>query len=202
MEFCVTLNVCFIINVASFWRPKLSFLYSGCLTLSFPRSWNFVLGPNWEGNILPHGRCYQYWKLTHPLTSDTYNNKTVLLPDTVRQISRWEPAATRLTAGRWLPRDIWSTGPNLEHWGRDQFRLRFHWILFLRVPINNIPALIQTMAWYRPGNKQLSEPMLVSLLTHICVTRPQWVKAVLLVLVVVLHEPGWLGGSPCGGEGA
>ena len=31
------------------------------------------------------------------------------------------------------------------------------------------------MAWRRSGDKPLSEPMMVSLLTHICVTRPQWV---------------------------
>ena len=42
--------------------------------------------------------------------------------------------------------------------------------------INNIPTLVQIMAWRRPGDKPLSEPMMVSLLTHICVTRPQWVK--------------------------
>ena len=42
--------------------------------------------------------------------------------------------------------------------------------------INNIPALVQIMAWRRPGDKPLSEPMLVRSLTHICVTRPQWVK--------------------------
>ena len=40
-------------------------------------------------------------------------------------------------------------------------------------PINNIPALVQIMAWRRPGDKPLSEPMVVGLLTHICVTRPQ-----------------------------
>ena len=40
-------------------------------------------------------------------------------------------------------------------------------------PINNIPALIQVMAWRRPGDKPLSEPMVVSLPMHICVTRPQ-----------------------------
>ena len=45
-------------------------------------------------------------------------------------------------------------------------------------PINNIPALVQIMAWRRPGDKALSEPMMVSLLTHTCVTRPQWVKFV------------------------
>ena len=43
-------------------------------------------------------------------------------------------------------------------------------------PINNIPALVQIMAWCRPGDKPLSEPMMVSSLTHICVTRPQWVN--------------------------
>ena len=39
--------------------------------------------------------------------------------------------------------------------------------------INNIPALVQIMASRRPGDKPLSEPMMVNLLTHICVTRPQ-----------------------------
>ena len=39
-------------------------------------------------------------------------------------------------------------------------------------PINNIPALVQIMAWRRSGDKPLSEPMMVSLSTHICVTRP------------------------------
>ena len=43
-------------------------------------------------------------------------------------------------------------------------------------PINNIPALVQIMAWCRPGDKPLSEPMMVSLTAHICVTRPQWVN--------------------------
>ena len=45
-----------------------------------------------------------------------------------------------------------------------------------KVPINNIPALFQIMAWRRSGDKPLSEPMMVCLLTHICVTQPQWVK--------------------------
>ena len=44
-------------------------------------------------------------------------------------------------------------------------------------PINTIPALVQIMAWRGPGDKPLSEPMLISLPTHICVTRPQWVKS-------------------------
>ena len=43
-------------------------------------------------------------------------------------------------------------------------------------PINNTPALVQIMTWHWPGDKPLSEPMMVSLLMHICITRPQWVN--------------------------
>ena len=43
-------------------------------------------------------------------------------------------------------------------------------------PINNNPALVQIMAWRRSGDKPLSEPRMVCFLTHICVTRPQWVN--------------------------
>ena len=87
----------------------------------------------------------------------------------------------------------------LTHWGRGkiaailqmtvwnafswmkmyEFRFRFHWNLFeLKVQINNILVLVQMMAWRRPGDKPLSEPMMVSSLTHIYVTRTQWVKLV------------------------
>ena len=52
------------------------------------------------------------------------------------------------------------------------FRLRFHWSLFIRVQLIIFPALNQAMAWCRPGNKPLSEPMMVILPTHICVSLP------------------------------
>ena len=51
-------------------------------------------------------------------------------------------------------------------------------------PINNIPELVKIMAWCRPGDKPLSEPMIVSLLTHICITQPQWVN-------YLSPEDGW-----------
>ena len=47
-----------------------------------------------------------------------------------------------------------------------------------KCPVNNIPSLVQIMAWRRPGDKPLSEPIMVSLLTYICVTRPQWVNLI------------------------
>ena len=38
----------------------------------------------------------------------------------------------------------------------------YHFTEFcLKGPIDTIPALFQTMAWRRPGNKPLSEPMMV-----------------------------------------
>ena len=43
-------------------------------------------------------------------------------------------------------------------------------------PMNDVPALVQTMAWCRPGDKLLSESMMFRLSTHICVPWPQWVN--------------------------
>ena len=58
----------------------------------------------------------------------------------------------------------------LTHWGRDKMAAIFKciflnenvWILIKislkyvpKGPINNIPALVQIMAWRRPGNKPL-----------------------------------------------
>ena len=76
---------------------------------------------------------------------------------------------------------------NEQHFADDIFKRIFFnenvWILIkisLKLvpqgPINNIPALVQIMAWRRPGDKPLSRPMIVKLPTHICVTRPQWVN--------------------------
>ena len=79
----------------------------------------------------------------------------------------------------------------LTHWGhftdvifKSIFLNENVWILLKislrfvpKVPVNNIPSLVQIMAWRRPGDKPLSEPMMVSLLMHICVTRPQRVNA-------------------------
>ena len=86
----------------------------------------------------------------------------------------------------------------LTHWGRDKNVRLFADDTFKRiflnenvrisinislkfVPkglINNIPALVLMMAWRRPGDKPLSEPMVARSPTHMCVTRPQWVNMV------------------------
>ena len=52
------------------------------------------------------------------------------------------------------------------------FNLEFHWSLFPRVQV-----LVRIMAWCRPGDKPLSEPMMITLLMQICATQPQWDNA-------------------------
>ena len=53
-------------------------------------------------------------------------------------------------------------------------------------PINNIPAFVQIMVWRRTGDKPLSELMMFSLPSHICVTRPQWVLRYARVLFDII----------------
>ena len=76
---------------------------------------------------------------------------------------------------------------NWQHFADDIFKRIFFkeniWISFKislkfvpEGPINNTEVLVQIMTRRRPGDNPLSEPMMVSLPTHICVTRPQWVK--------------------------
>ena len=60
-----------------------------------------------------------------------------------------------------------------------EFPFKFLWNVFPRVKLAIFKhCMVQMMAWHRPGDKALSEPMTVSLQTHICVTRPQWVKKI------------------------
>ena len=79
---------------------------------------------------------------------------------------------------------------NGQHFADDNFKPIFFsenvWISIKFSPkfatngsINNIPAVVRIMAWRRPRDKPLSEPMMVSLLTHICVTRPCVLPALL-----------------------
>ena len=52
-------------------------------------------------------------------------------------------------------------------------------------PINNIPALVQIMAWRCPGDKPLSDPLMVSLPMHVCITWPQGVSILLMMTISV-----------------
>ena len=57
-----------------------------------------------------------------------------------------------------------------------------------KCPINNIPTLVQIMAWRQPGAKPLSEPMLVRLLTHVCIIRYQWFNFKTLISATVYQS--------------
>ena len=111
--------------------------------------------------------------------------KGILSSENIHASSHYEYRQTYMTCRRALtqfrPRQYCS------HFANDIFKCIFMnenvWILirislkvFPKVRINNIPALVQIMAWRRPGDKPLSEQMMVCLLTHICANRPQWVK--------------------------
>ena len=75
--------------------------------------------------------------------------------------------------GRQFPDDIWKCiFMNDNVWILFIFSLKF----VPKVLIDIISVLVQIMAWRRLGDKPLSEPMMISLLTHICVARPQWVN--------------------------
>ena len=64
----------------------------------------------------------------------------------------------------------------------------------LKSPINNIPALVQMMAWHRPGNKPLSESMMISSMTYVRVTqKPCQLK---LTIFKVCHFPKVITISP------
>ena len=105
------------------------------------------------------------------------------------KVPRHWPLWVEFTGDRWIPHTINTLRPIQDdrHFPNDIFKCIFltenAWILIKIQPkfvsmgsIDNIPALVQIMAWRRPGDKPLSEPMIISLLTHICVARPQWVK--------------------------
>ena len=100
--------------------------------------------------------------------------------------------AYKITRLEMLVLRINTLGPSLNgrHFADDIFKCIFLnenvWISieislkFVRKgSINNIPASVLIMAWRRPGDKPLSGAIMVRLPTHICVTRPQWVKTML-----------------------
>ena len=129
------------------------------------------------------------YELALPASHEVWRFLFVMVP-----MLSFEKNTLEMSSAKSLP--FHSARNALTHWGRDkmaaifqttfsngfswmkmyEFRLTFHWSLFQKGPINNIPTLVQITVWRRSGDKPLSEPMMVSLLTHICVTRPQLIK--------------------------
>ena len=61
-------------------------------------------------------------------------------------------------------------------------KISLNFVTCTKGSVYNNPSLVQMMACRRPGDKPLSEPMMVNLLTHICAPRPQWVQEINLSL--------------------
>ena len=91
--------------------------------------------------------------------------------------------------GHHFPDDIFTCIFLTENWDNlIKISLKF----VPKVLINNIPALIQIMAWRRPGDKPLSELMMVNSATHICVTWHQWVKVLVNTSLITVLSHGKL----------
>ena len=105
----------------------------------------------------------------------------------VKQLNEFKIYKLRITAissiGWWF--NTLRLRPNGPHFADDIFKCIFlneNVLIPIKIsmkfvpkgPINNIPALVQIMAWRRPCAKPLSGPMMVCLLTHLCVARPKF----------------------------
>ena len=145
------------------------------------------MGPSWDLSASdgPHvgpmnlairvGSSYQYTIIA---------SSNVLAPSMPQATTRTSyDMAQHVYMHHWAINSSPTTQQNGRHFTDDTFfnenvkvSIKIHCILVFNGPVDNIAALVQIMAWRWPGGKPLSVPMMVRLPTHICVTRPQWVK--------------------------
>ena len=131
-----------------------------------------------------------------PVTSEFPSQRPVTPRFDVSLHQRLNKRLNKQSWGWWFQNSI-MTGPtdiltlntlrprlNGRHFAGDHFKHIF-FIATVRIAItiarkfvpisvvNNIASMAQILTWHRPGNKPLSEQMIVRLPTHICVTRSQ-----------------------------
>ena len=101
--------------------------------------------------------------------------------------------------GCWLFNTLWlrQNGRHFPDIFRCVFLNQNVWIL-LKISLKfvskvwiNIPALVQMMAWHRPGDNPLSETMMVWLPMHIRITRPNWPLGV-IPKIDILNNSCWI----------
>ena len=138
-----------------------------------------ILKSIWNGRYLTQPRCVytmqgSFWLWAQPMRGVNYVATTPLIGGAHTQNDPWKWGWRKMVA-------IWQkTFSNSISWMKTtEFSLNRHDF----VPVYGRPLLVQIMAWRRPGDKPLSEPVMVSLLTHICVTRPRWVNWPLVLRV-------------------
>ena len=124
---------------------------------------------------------YKNTHLWQALSHTTSLHVQQLLPDSSRRLKLWWIERTTVIIShdvltllflntlrpiqndRHFPNDIFKCiFLNENIWHSMKISLKF----VPKGPNDNIPALVQIMAWRRPGDKPLSEPMMVSSLTH------------------------------------
>ena len=96
-------------------------------------------------------------------------------------------SSNRIVRERWITSTFNTLSQNYCHFTDDIFKcivlnenvwisIKISLKFIPRGPINYTPSLVQVISWHRTGDKPLSEPMMVSFLIHICVTRPPWIN--------------------------
>ena len=115
---------------------------------------------------MPHGHCI--WHLdpiVHAKSERGWIVKYLYFFNTLEQRKNCHHVADSIFRCIFLNENVWIS-------------LKISLKFVPKGPINNIPALVQVMAWCWLDDKPLSEPIMVRLPTHICITRPQWVTVV------------------------
>ena len=146
-----------------------------------------------DSSIKFYSEQHHSWKLlaNHPIRDKTViHGKTYIIPYIVH-CNRWDSKCWCQCFLNFKFHQIHA----LKHWDRDEIGVISQTTISIaffngnvkisitiplkfvpKRPINDILVLVQIMAWRLVGAKPLSEPMLIRLTTHICVTRPRWVN--------------------------
>ena len=149
---------------------------------SWRRNGKLVSNVTADALVLKHQAISIHNTGSIPLVWHQFHKKLLLM--------RWIPLESNIQCEVNDPFNPSPPGQN-DHFADDIFRCIFlnenAWISFKislkfvpEVWINNVPALVQMKAWYQPGDKPSFEPMICSLLMHICVAWPLWVKGLWL----------------------
>ena len=152
--------------------------YAHCCLMVFRETWAAALWDLWDWSTVVLCKFVQIIcpHMLHDCLTDIGYECPYASEITLKDIDRYR----YLTYwGRDKMADIFKTTLSNEFpWMKTYEFWTFSMKSVPRGPINDIPALVQIMAWCRPGDKPLSESMvhMSSLLMYICVTRPQWVN--------------------------
>ena len=152
------------------------------------KSWGFIFS---QEIVHMHWNSVDKWNESNSRFTDMYHELFKAMQYAYITVNWVVIGSDNCQAITWHKDEFWPINTlrprqNDHHFPDDIFKCIFFkedvWILMRISPnfvstgaFNIIPALVQRVAWHRPGDKPISESMIVKLLTHIIVTRPQWV---------------------------